>query len=174
MGLATKILSQSKVSQWGLHFLSNDQFLKYSSQIIILISLFLFTLLLGWIARWFFIKSFFNLGDKILQKIPIVNKVYKTSKDIINSLFITDKNSFKQVVLTPFPDEDSYAIGLVSKKSPCSEDSLSVFVPTTPNPTSGFLLIYKKKDLIFLDMKTEEAIKYIISCGAIIPKGKNS
>ena len=78
--------------------------------------------------------------------------------------------------MAPFPTESTYSLGLVSRESPktCEEakgsELISVFVPTTPNPTTGFLLMYKKEDLIFIDMKTEDAIKYIVSCGVIVPE----
>lgn len=175
IGIVSKFLSKTRISEWGIQILSPDQIIKYSSQIIILIGIFLFTLLLGFIARWFLVKSLVALSDKILRKIPLVNKVYKTTHEIIKTLFISEKKSFKQVVLAPFPNENIYSIGLVSRKAPkeCnknSEENLSVFIPTTPNPTSGFLLIYKKEDLIFLDITTEEAIKFVISCGVVTPK----
>lgn len=175
MGIVTKFLSHTKFGEISFYFLSPEQVIRYGSQIIILIGLFLITLLIGYITRWFFIKSLINLSDKILHKIPIVNKVYKTTQEIIKTLFITDKDSFKQVVLAPFPSEETYSIGLVSRKSPkaCSDakeaDLISVFIPTTPNPTSGFLLMFRREDLIFLDIKTEDAIKYIVSCGVIVP-----
>lgn len=176
IGLVTKFISHTKIKEIGIHFFSSEKFILYSSKIIIVIGLILLTLVLGYIARWFFFKSLISLSDKILQKIPLVNKVYKTTQEIIKTLFITDKNSFKQVVLCPFPSNLTYSIGLVSRKAPkvCrdaknSTDLVSVFVATTPNPTTGFLMMFKKEDLIFLDMKTEDAVKYIVSCGVIIP-----
>ena len=175
MGFVTKMLSHTKISDVSFFFLSSEQVIKYGSQIIILIGLFLLTLLLGYVTRWFFINSLLSLSDKILHKIPIVNKVYKTTQEIIKTLFVTDKNSFKQVVLAPFPYKETYSLGLVSRVSPktCSEakkhELISVFIPTTPNPTTGFLLMFKKEDLIFLKMKTEDAVKYIVSCGVILP-----
>jgi len=178
IGLVIKILSETKIQQIHTHVLSSDQIIKYGSQIIILIGLFLFTLLLGLFARWFIFKALIKLSDKILHRIPLVNKVYKTTQEIVKTLFVTDKNSFKQVVMAPFPHKGLYSLGLVSRPSPetCSKavnaELISVFVPTTPNPTTGFLLLFKKEDLIYLDMKTEEAIKYIVSCGVIVPGKK--
>lgn len=172
MGFVVKVFAETKIQQIHPHLL------KYGSQIVILIGLFLFTLILGIFARWFIFKALIRTSDKILHKIPLVNKVYKTTQDIVNTLFITDKNSFKQVVMVPFPYVGLYSIGFVSRKSPdtCSnavnKDLISVFVPTTPNPTTGFLLLFKKEELIYLEMKTEEAIKYIVSCGVIVPQKK--
>lgn len=178
MGLAVKYLSATKLKDIGFYPFSSEQVLRYGSKVIILFVIILLILLIGAIARWFFIKSLISYGDKIIHKIPIVNKVYKTSQEIIKTLFVADKKSFKQVVLAPFPSKETYSLGLVSKRSPatCEESSkeklISVFVPTTPNPTSGFLLMYKKDELIFLDIKTEDAIKYIVSCGVVMPKKK--
>lgn len=176
MGLATKILSTTYIKEFGFAFLSPEQVLRYTSQLIILIGLIVFTVILGFLARWFLFNSLIRLSDKILHRIPLVNKVYKTTQDIFKTLFSSDKNSFKQVVLVSFPFKGSYSLGLVSRESPktCSEalksEMISVFIPTTPNPTTGFMLNYKKEDLIYLDMKTEDAIKYVVSCGVIVPE----
>lgn len=177
MGLVMNILSKTEISRLNFGILSSEQVIKYGSQIIILICMFLLLIAVGFITRWFLFNALIKLSDKILHKIPIINKVYKTSQEIIKTLFISDKNSFKQVVLVPFPLEGSYSVGLVSRDSPkiCKEtlnsnDLISVFVPTTPNPTTGFLLMFKKEDLIYIDMKTEDAIKYIVSCGVIVPE----
>ena len=178
IGFVSTILVKFDIINRGILFLSPEQTLKYGSQILILICLFFVTVLIGIITKWFFVKSLLNLGDRILHRIPLVNTVYKTTQDIIKTLFVSDKDSFKQVVMAPFPMEGSYVIGLISRESPgyCSEKAgsqmYSVLIPTTPNPTTGFLIMYKKEDLIFLEMKPEEAIKYIVSCGVIIPGEK--
>jgi uncharacterized membrane protein len=159
-----------------LSFIKSENAILYSSQILILVGLFLFTLALGMIARWFFFKSLISFSDKILHKIPVVNKVYKTSQEIIKTLFASDKNSFKQVVMVPFPKEGTYTLGLVSRESPkeCSnamgETLISILIPTTPNPTTGYLIMYRKSEITYLDMKPEDAIKYIVSCGVITPE----
>lgn len=163
----------------GLLFLSQEHLIHALSQILILLMLFIATVLLGMLGRWLFIHSFFKICDKILHKIPIVNTVYKTSQDIIKTLFASDKNSFKQVVMVPFPRPGVYVIGLIARESPkacCSaiaEELVSVLVPTTPNPTTGFLLMFKKEELVYIDMKPEDAIKYIVSCGVILPEHKH-
>lgn len=159
----------------GFFLFSHDQFVRYVSKFLILIAIFFFTALLGMVTRWFFVKSLFNLSDQILHRIPIVNTVYKTTQDIIKTLFVSDKNSFKQVVMVPFPRDGIYTLGLISRESPatCSrkvgKNLISVLIPTTPNPTTGFLLMFSKEDLIYVDMRPEDAIKYIVSCGVVIP-----
>ncbi len=168
------------VSHLLLHYGFSSQFILYSSKVLILVALFGFTVMLGMVTRWFFIKSLFRLGDKILHRIPLVNTVYKTSQDIIKTLFVSDRSSFKQVVMVEFPRAGIYALGLVARESPpsCSSKAgvnlISVLIPTTPNPTTGFLLMMKAEELHFIDMKPEDAIKYIVSCGVIIPEEKTS
>lgn len=162
----------------GFLLLSQENIIQYVSRILILLMLFGVTMLLGMLARWFFIHSFFSLCDKILHKIPVINTVYKTSQDIIKTIFSSDKNSFKQVVMVPFPRPGVYVLGLIARESPnacCSasgEDLVSVLIPTTPNPTTGFLLMFKKTDIVHVDIKPEDAIKYIVSCGVILPEQK--
>ncbi len=178
IGLTSGIISKTNIFPNGFLFLNQEQVIQYGCRILILSILFLVTVLLGIFTRWFFINSLFKLCDNILHRIPLINTVYKTSQEIIKTLFVSDKNSFKQVVMVPFPRPGVYAIGLISRESPsiCSqvagEDLLSVLIPTTPNPTTGFLLMFKKNEIILLDMKPEEAIKYIVSCGVILPGEK--
>ncbi len=176
MGMISSVLSHLHIIDKGFLFLKPEQLIRVTSQLLILVLLFLVTVGLGIIARWFFINSLMKLGDKILRRIPLVNTVYKTTQDIIQTLFVSDKKSLKQVVMIPFPQPGIYAMGLISRDAPkvCCEktnaDLISVLIPTTPNPTTGFLLMYPKEQLIYLDIKPEEAIKYIVSCGVIIPE----
>lgn len=176
MGVVSSILARLHIVDGGFLFLNSEQVLRYFSKLLILVFLFILTIVLGMVTRWFIIRTAFSLGDRLLHRIPIVNTVYKTTQDIIKTLFVSDKNTFKQVVMVPFPRADVYAIGLIARDSPgiCSdtvgEDLVSVLIPTTPNPTTGFLLMYKRKDLILLDMRPEDAIKYIVSCGVVVPQ----
>jgi uncharacterized membrane protein len=178
IGVVSAVLAKLNIINQGFLFLTPEQLVRYGAKLIILVLLFLFTVGLGMITRWFLINALFRLGDSILHRIPIVNTVYKTTQDIIKTLFVSDKKSFQRVVMVPFPRPDVFVLGLISRESPpiCSEaageELVSVLVPTTPNPTTGFLLMYKREDLIVIDMKPEEAIKYIVSCGVIIPEPK--
>ena len=155
-----------------------EQAIRTISQILILVALFVFTWFLGFVARRLFFNQLLRFGDQLLHKIPLVNKVYKTSKDIVQSLFNSKKGSFQQVVLLPFPYKGAYCLGLISSDSPstCSKsvdaEMVSIFIPTTPNPTSGYLVMCRKEDLIFLDMKGEAAIKYVVSCAVIQPESE--
>jgi len=171
IGVVTNLLRQ--LPDHG--FLSREHTIRTVSQLIILIGLFCITWVLGFLARRFFFHSILNLGDKIISRIPLVNKVYKTSKEIVQSLFSSASNSFKQVVLIPFPYKGAYCLGLVAQQSPASctgpinQKMVSVFIPTAPNPMTGFLIMIPKEELIYLDMKSEEAMKYVVSCAVIKP-----
>lgn len=157
----------------GFFFLSADQLQSLVAKILILITLFLGTALLGLVTRWFFFHALLRFADRIMHTIPIVNSIYRVCQDIIKTIFTTENKSFKQVVLAPFPTTDTRSIGLITQEEMLGlqgtsfANSVAVFVPTTPNPTSGFLMMYSKDDLIYLDMKVEDAFKYVISCGVI-------
>ncbi len=174
--LVSSFLRKFQISSSGFLFLSSEQVIRYISKLLVLCLLFIITVLLGMLTRWFVVHSLLSLTDKILRKIPVINTVYKASQEITKTFFKNDQTSFKQVVMVPFPRKDTYALGLVSKEAPesCSKlvgsQLISVLVPTTPNPTSGFLLMVDHKDLIYLDMKPEDAIKYVISVGVLTPQ----
>jgi uncharacterized membrane protein len=170
--IVKSILGHYNLLDSGFLFLSAAQVQKLFSQLIILLLLFFFTVSLGLIARWFFFHYIVRFWEKILAKIPFIRGVYKTCQDIIQTLFASSSNSFKQVVMVPFPSKDALAIGLLTNDNLVGltsekETYVAVFVPTTPNPTSGFLMMFKEEDLIYLDIKTEDAFKYIISCGVL-------
>ncbi len=157
------------------YFTASEFVIVALSKCLILICLFFFILGLGMLTRWFVVQAIVNIGDRILQKIPFINAVYKTTKEIIKSVFSSDTGAFKRVVLVPFPRKDIWALGLIAGDSPsaCSRSLgsslITVLIPTTPSPISGFLLMYRPEELIYLDMKPEQAIKYIISCGTLTP-----
>lgn len=158
--------------------IASPQLIRNISQFLILVGLVLLTFFLGVVARKLFFNQLIRLGDRIIGKIPIVNKVYKTSKEIVQSLFGSKEKSFTQVVLLPFPYVGAYCIGLIAKTAPqtCSDaeksELVSVFIPTTPNPSTGYLVMCKRSELINLNMKTDEAIKYVVSCGVIQPEAR--
>ena len=127
------------------------------------------------IARWFFFKTFIKFAEYVVKRIPLVSSIYRTCQDVIKTIFTSKTKSFKQVVLVRFPHPHTYSIGLITREEIPSlantshADAVAVFVPTTPNPTSGFLVMFKPADLIYVDMRVEDAFKYVISCGVISP-----
>lgn len=144
-------------------------------QLLLVIVLFFFTVLLGFLTRAFIFRSLLNLYEYVMHRIPIIKTIYKTTQHVIKAIFGSTSRSFKQVVMVPFPVKGAYAIGLVSSPAPpicettLNQKMVTVFVATTPNPTSGYLMMYKEEDVIYIDMKIEDAFKYIISCGVIAP-----
>jgi len=174
--LVSATLIKFNITPRGFLFLSSEQMIRYTSKLLILILLCVFTIFLGVLARWFVTKSVFSLTDKILHKIPVINTIYKASQELTKTVFKGEKTSFQQVVMCPFPSAGTYALGLVAREAPAScnasvgSELISVLVLTTPNPTSGFLLMYPQNDLIYLNIKPESAIKYIVSGGVLIPR----
>lgn len=150
-------------------FTGSSQFQYFISQVLILIFFLLFTIGVGMITRYFFVKSLFSLWDYLIHKIPLIRSIYRTSQDVVHTLFTSKESAFKQVVLAPYPYPGCYAIGFMTQRdiSAFGGSKVSVFMPTTPNPTSGFLMLYEENELIYLDMKVEDAFKYVISCGVI-------
>ena len=135
----------------------------------ILIALIIITLI-GWLSLSFLGKKFFELFNNVLKKIPILRTIYSAIGQMTESFTKTD-NKQKSVVLLEYPRKGVWAVGFATKenegliKEKIKEDLINVFVPTTPNPTSGFLLLVPKKDLIFLDITFEQASKFIVSAG---------
>ena len=135
----------------------------------ILIALFLITFF-GWISLSFIGKKFFELFNNFLKKIPILRTIYSAIGQMTESLTKTDNNE-KSVVLLEYPRKGIWVVGFATKenhgiiKEKINEELVNVFVPTTPNPTSGFLLMIPKSDLIYLDVSFEQASKFIVSAG---------
>jgi len=135
----------------------------------ILIALIIITFI-GWLSLSFLGKKFFELFNNVLKKIPILRTIYSAIGQMTESFTKTD-NKQKSVVLLEYPRKGVWAVGFATKenegliKEKVKEDLINVFVPTTPNPTSGFLLLVPKKDLIFLDISFEQASKFIVSAG---------
>jgi len=135
----------------------------------ILIALFLITFI-GWLSLSFLGKKFFEVFNNFLKKIPILRTIYSAIGQMTES-FTKSDNSEKSVVLLEYPRKGIWVVGFATKenqgiiKDKVKEDLVNIFVPTTPNPTSGFLLMLPKKDLIYLDVSFEQASKFIVSAG---------
>ena len=135
----------------------------------ILIAIFLITFI-GWLSLSFLGKKIFEIINRILKRIPILRTIYSAINQMTESLTKSD-NKQKSVVLLEYPKKDVWAVGFATKENKgiindkIGNDLVNVFVPTTPNPTSGFLLMVPKKNLIFLDISFEQASKFIVSAG---------
>ncbi len=108
-------------------------------------------------------------GEALLYRTPIVGKIYSTVRRITNSFFSSGKNSFRQVALVEFPRKGIYSIGFITNEnlSYLEEEVYSIFIPTTPNPTSGWFIIMPKEDVKILDISVEKGIEMVISAGMI-------
>ncbi|MEE9217740.1 MAG: DUF502 domain-containing protein [Acidobacteriota bacterium] len=141
-----------------------------------LITLLAFILALGVVAGNVFGKELILTWERLLKRIPLINKVYTATYQISQAfLGKPDRRIFSKVALVQFPRRGCYAIGFVTAtvtgeiQAKTSEKLCSVFVPTTPNPTSGFLIQEPEDRIIILDMSVEDAIKFVISAGSITP-----
>lgn len=129
----------------------------------------------GVLARNYFGRKLVDFGDRIVQGIPLINRVYGATKQISQAFFSAKREVFKKAVLFEYPRKGIYSIGFYTQdtrgavQNVLEDDVVSIFLPTTPNPTSGFLLFVKKTEIVELDLPIEEALKLVISGGAIVP-----
>lgn len=126
---------------------------------------------IGWISLSFIGRKLFDYFEAILNKIPILRTIYSAVGQLTET-FAKSKSDKKSVVLVEYPRKGTWAVGFATKENKgeirdkVGEDLINVFVPTTPNPTSGFLLMFQKKEVIFLDISFEQASKFIVSAGS--------
>jgi len=139
----------------------------------IITAVFLITLI-GWLSLSFLGKRLLNLFNNILQRIPILRTIYSAIVQMTETFTKTDKEK-KNVVLVEYPRKGSWAVGFATKENEgqmnikTNKKLINVFIPTTPNPTSGFLLMFPKEEVIYLDLTFEEASKFIVSAGTSNP-----
>ncbi len=131
--------------------------------------------LLGLASHYLFGRWLLRLAERFIRHVPIFNQVYNTTKQIVNTFHSQQKEGFDKVVMIEYPRVGLYTIGFVTKAvegeicARTGDDFVNVFIPTTPMPTNGFLVICREKDLIRLDMSVGDGMKLIISGGAIAP-----
>ena len=139
----------------------------------ILISIIIITFV-GWLSLSFIGKKLFDLFEIVLNKIPILRTIYSAVNQLTET-FAKSKGDKKSVVLVEYPRKGTWAVGFATRdnvgeiKNKVGEELVNVFVPTTPNPTSGFLLMFLKKEVIYLDISFEQASKFIVSAGSTDP-----
>jgi uncharacterized membrane protein len=140
-----------------------------------------FTILVGFLAKGFFGRSILRYAENLVDRMPVVRSVYNGLKQIAETVFTQSNNNFDRACVVEFPRKGIWAIGFVATRArgelaakiPGGDDALTVFVPTTPNPTSGFLVYVATKDVVLLDMSVEDAAKLIISAGLVYPNSKD-
>jgi uncharacterized membrane protein len=141
----------------------------------------IFTILVGWIAKGFIGRSFLRQAEGIVERMPVVRSLYNALKQIAETVFAQSDTSFEKACLVEYPRKGIWAIAFISIEArgeinaniPRDEQIVSVFLPTTPNPTSGFLLFVPKSEVIELDMSVEDAAKLVISAGLVYPNPKD-
>ncbi len=141
----------------------------------------IFTVLVGWIAKGILGRSLIHFAESLVDRMPVVRSVYSGIKQISETVFAQTERSFEKACLIQYPRRGIWAIGFVSttargevsERAETGGELLSIFVPTTPNPTSGFLLFFPEEDVILLDMSIEEAAKLVISAGLVYPNEKD-
>ncbi len=141
----------------------------------------LFTIIVGWIAKGILGRSLIHFAESVVDRMPVVRSVYSGIKQISETVFAQTERSFEKACLIQYPRRGIWAIGFVSttargevsERAETGGELLSVFVPTTPNPTSGFLLFFPAEDVILLDMSIEDAAKLVISAGLVYPNDKD-
>ena len=137
----------------------------------------LFTIVVGWVAKGLIGKSLLRVGESMVERMPVVRTIYSGVKQIAETVFAQTERSFEKACLIQYPRKGIWAIAFISTatkgevlaKAETGSTMLSVFLPTTPNPTSGFLLFLPREDVIELDMSVEDAAKLIISAGLVYP-----
>lgn len=133
---------------------------------------------IGMITANFFGRFFIRLSENLLDRMPVIRSLYGATKQIFETVLATQSNAFREVILFEYPRKGIWCIGFITATTKgevqraTSQETVNVFVPTTPNPTSGFLLFVPRKDVHVLDMTVEEGVKLVVSAGIILPGDK--
>lgn len=165
------------VDSWFAPFIPNTlRELPFSLPGLGLIAALILLTTLGFLTANFFGRAIIGYGESLVDRLPLIRGIYSTLKQIFETVATQSNKNFKSVVLFEYPRKDIWAIGFVTTeaKGEISEKKddnlLCIFAPTTPNPTSGYLLFVPKEDTVALDMSVEDAAKLIISAGLVIPE----
>lgn len=140
----------------------------------------IFTVIVGWVGKGLIGRSFIGIGERMVDRMPVVRSVYNAAKQIAETVFSQRDTSFDKACLVEYPRRGIWAIAFISTnakgeihaKLSDGEPVVTVFLPTTPNPTSGFLLFLPQSEVKVLDMSVEDAAKLVISAGLVYPNGK--
>ena len=140
----------------------------------------LFTVFIGWVAKGYIGRSLIRYAESLVERTPVVRSIYSGIKQISETVFAQSERSFEKACLIEYPRKGIWAIGFISTTAKGEVSAragntgalLSIFVPTTPNPTSGFLLFFPAEDVIELAMSVEDAAKLVISAGLVYPNDK--
>ena len=170
------------VDSWVLNYVPKaynpSEYLPISIPGIGVVFFFFFVAALGATTKGFFGRQLFRFGERLVDRMPVVRSIYTTLKQIVETIFAREgQDSFEQVCLVEYPRRGIWAVafvttetaGEIAEKNAVAGQMVSIFLPTTPNPTSGFLLFVPKDDIILLEMSVEDAAKQVISAGLVTP-----
>ena len=164
------------------HDLRPEQYIGINLRGVGVIIFLVFTTFIGFVGRGLIGRSLIRWGESIVDRMPVVRSVYSGIKQISETVFAQSERSFEKACLIQYPRKGIWAVGFISTtargevadRAETSGELMSIFVPTTPNPTSGFLLFFPKEDVIELDMSIEDAAKLVISAGLVYPNGNKT
>ena len=148
---------------------------RYIAKILVFFIVIFLISFIGWMASVIFLRKFFSGGEKILIKLPMIGKIYSVTKEIGSAFLGHGKTFFKKVVLIEYPRKGIYSIGFTTGegkgtiKNATGKELANIFVPTTPNPTSGIFLLVPRGEVNFLNMSVEEGLKMVVSSGTLTP-----
>ncbi len=169
------------IDGWVLPFvparLDPEQYIGVNLRGIGVLFFLIFTLLVGWVAKGLVGRSLLRFGESLVGRMPVVRSVYNAVKQIAETVFAQTETSFDTACLVEYPRKGIWAIAFISTRAKgeiadklgIDDEVATVFLPTTPNPTSGFLLFLPRRDVIELDMSVEDAAKLVISAGLVYP-----
>ena len=157
-----------------------DAYLPFATPGLGVVIVLLFLTIIGWLAASFLGRFFHRTLDRFITQVPVIRSIYGTVKQIFETVLAQRSHAFREAVLIEYPRRGIWAIGFITGRTEgevqnvTEEETVNVFLPTTPNPTSGFLLFLPRKDLVRLSMSVEEAIKMVISGGIVTPPDRRS
>lgn len=169
--MATSLLSHLRLLQEG-----SEQALLYTSRLLILVLIALTILLAGLLGEGFVVRHFMRYSEALLRRIPLVNKIHSASRETITGIFNPKARTFQRAVLVPFPNSAGLCVGFMTQDSltdrsdPAYQQLVPVLLPATPNPTVGFVLLYKPEAIVPLAISLDEALRFVVSCGVIAPQ----
>ncbi|MFC4215185.1 DUF502 domain-containing protein [Pseudophaeobacter arcticus] len=163
------------------HTISPEQYIGINLRGIGLIFFLVFTIVIGWVAKGIIGRSLIGFAENLVNRMPVVRTIYSGIKQISETVFAQSERSFEKACLIQYPRRGIWAIGFISTTAKgeisahanTGSPMMSVFLPTTPNPTSGFLLFVPQDDVIELEMSVEDAAKLVISAGLVYPNPKD-
>lgn len=160
-------------------YMLQEQQRLFFAKVVVFTAAILIIILIGLMTRVIILRRTFSFFERLLYKLPMVNKVYGALKEISSALFVNKKDSFKKVVITEYPRKGIYTLGFITSEAKGTlqdaagnPDLISVYIPTAPNPTSGLFVLVSKNDIKPVNLSVEEAFKVVISAGAITPASR--